>query len=283
MIEEKSRPVVFVAGGFDDLRTIDIRFLQEAQKLGAVHVLLLSDQVYERSKGKSPKFRLEERRYYLEAIRYISQLSVLENISDDAVKQEFTIIQNNSGITIWACREKDADINTQAFCEKNDVKYEIIEDSALSGIPQEQNNEEWRGVPRKKVMVSGCFDWVHTGHVRFFEEVSTFGDLYVVVGSNANLRLLKGEVHPLFPQEERLYWVQAIRFVKQAMISTGCGWLDAEPEIELIKPDIFVVNADGDVPEKQVFFKKHNIEYKVLKRKPKPGLPARVSTDLRGF
>jgi hypothetical protein len=77
--------------------------------------------------------------------------------------------------------------------------------------------------------------------------------------------------------------VQAIRCVKKAVISTGRGWLDAEPEILSIKPNIFVVNTDGDVPEKQVFFKKHKIEYKVLKRKPKVGLPARVSTDLRGF
>jgi len=59
--------------------------------------------------------------------------------------------------------------------------------------------------------------------------------------------------------------------------------LDAEPEILAINPNIFVVNTDGDVPEKQIFFKKHNIEYKVLERKPKPGLPIRVSTDLRGF
>ena len=24
---------------------------------------------------------------------------------------------------------------------------------------------------RKKVIVTGCYDWLHTGHVRFFEEV----------------------------------------------------------------------------------------------------------------
>ena len=117
----------------------------------------------------------------------------------------------------------------------------------------------------------------------FFEEVSALGDLYVVVGSDQNVRLLKGEGHPMFPQEERRYVVQSIRFVKQALISSGSGWMDAEPEIALIKPDIYVVNEDGDVPEKRNFCEERGIEYVVLKRTPKEGLPKRQSIDLRGF
>jgi hypothetical protein len=77
--------------------------------------------------------------------------------------------------------------------------------------------------------------------------------------------------------------VQAIRFVKQALISTGHGWLDAEPEIERIKPDLYVVNEDGDKPEKREFCQQRWLEYLVLKRKPKEGLPHRESTILRGF
>lgn len=137
--------------------------------------------------------------------------------------------------------------------------------------------------PRKKVIVTGCFDYFHSGHVRFFEEVAQLGDLYVVVGHDANIRLLKGEGHPMFPQEERRYIVQAIRYVKQALISTGSGWMDAEPEIELIKPDIYAVNEDGGHPDKRAFCEAHGIEYVVLKRVPKEGLPARSSTELRGF
>ena len=79
--------------------------------------------------------------------------------------------------------------------------------------------------------MTGCFDWFHSGHVRFFEEASALGELYVVVGHDANVRLLKGEGHPLFPQEERRYLVAAVRYVHRALISSGEGWLDAEPEI----------------------------------------------------
>jgi glycerol-3-phosphate cytidylyltransferase-like family protein len=119
--------------------------------------------------------------------------------------------------------------------------------------------------------------------VRFFEEVSELGDLYVIAGSDANVRLLKGEGHPLFPQDERRYFVQAVRYVKRALISTGEGWMDAEPEIALIKPDMYAVNEDGDKPEKREFCEAHGIQYVVLKRTPKAGLPRRQSTDLRGF
>jgi len=132
-------------------------------------------------------------------------------------------------------------------------------------------------------LVTGCFDWLHSGHVRFFEEASALGDLYAVVGRDSNLRLLKGGGHPLFPQEERLYLVHAIRFVHQAFLSTGEGWMDAAPEVELIRPHFYVVNEDGDKPEKRAFCRVHGIEYVVLKRLPKPGLPTRQSTELRGF
>ncbi len=65
----------------------------------------------------------------------------------------------------------------------------------------------------------------------FTEEVSAYGDLYVIVGHDANIRLLKGEGHPLLPEAERRYVVGSIKYVKQALISSGDGWLDADPEI----------------------------------------------------
>jgi hypothetical protein len=77
--------------------------------------------------------------------------------------------------------------------------------------------------------------------------------------------------------------VQAIRSVSQAFISAGSGYLDVEPEIERVRPDIYLVNVDGDRPEKREFCRKHGLEYVVLQRLPKDGLPARQSTYLRGF
>jgi glycerol-3-phosphate cytidylyltransferase-like family protein len=119
--------------------------------------------------------------------------------------------------------------------------------------------------------------------VRFFEEVSTYGELYVIVGHDANIRLLKGEGHPLLPQEERRYMVGAIKYVRAALVTSGDGWLDADPEIRKLRPDIYAVNEDGDTGGKREYCAALGIEYLVLKRTPAPGLPKRTSTDLRGF
>jgi len=105
----------------------------------------------------------------------------------------------------------------------------------------------------------------------------------VVVGHDENVRLLKGEGHPMFTDRERRYVVQSIRYVKQALVSTGSGWMDAEPEIARIQPDVYAVNEDGDKPEKRAFCEQHGLEYLVLKRVPKEGLPKRESMALRGF
>ena len=42
-----------VSGGFDDLRFADFRFLDEASKLGALHVQVWSDDVFHAIKGRS--------------------------------------------------------------------------------------------------------------------------------------------------------------------------------------------------------------------------------------
>ena len=159
----------------------------------------------------------------------------------------------------------------------------MLRDEELHGFPEATLQAPAVAPGRKRVIVTGCYDWVHSGHVRFFEEVSAYGDLYVVLGHDANLRLLKGPGHPLFPQAERRYVVGAIRHVTQALIATGDGWVDAEPEIRRLKPDIYAVNEDGDKGGKRDYCAKQGIEYLVLKRTPAPGLPPRTSTDLRGF
>jgi cytidyltransferase-like protein len=116
------------------------------------------------------------------------------------------------------------------------------------------------------VVVTGCYDWFHTGHVRFCEEVSAYGDLYVVVGNDRDIRQLKGEGHPLIGEAERRYVVGSVRFVTQALISSGDGWLDADPEIRVLKPDIYAVNEDGDKGGKREYCAKLGIQYLVLKR-----------------
>jgi len=270
---------VVVTGSFDNLGSKHVRFLEEASKLGHVHVLMWSDEVARVLEGITPKFPEQERLYLLQAIRYVGDVTaVTGQVERDAVPR-----MEEAAPEIWAVDEASDTPEKRTYCESRGVQYRVLSQESLRGFPPARLNALKEQSSRKKAIVTGCFDWFHSGHVRFFEEVSQLGDLYVVVGHDANVRLLKGEGHPLFPQEERRYMAQSVRYVEQAMISTGHGWMDAEPEIALTKPDIYAVNEDGDKPEKRSFCEARGIQYVVLKRVPKQGLPQRQSTDLRGF
>jgi cytidyltransferase-like protein len=132
----------------------------------------------------------------------------------------------------------------------------------------------------KKVLVSGCYDLLHAGHIAFFKTAAYYGKLYVSIGRDDNLLLLKGK-KPYFSQEERLYIVKSIKYVEDAFLASGTGLLDFEPDIKRIKPDIFIVNRDGHTPDKEALCKKFGIEYVVLERIPEPGLPARSSSGTK--
>lgn len=132
----------------------------------------------------------------------------------------------------------------------------------------------------KKVFVSGCYDMLHSGHVAFFEEAATYGDLYVGLGSDKTIAGLKAR-KTVNTEQERLYMVKALKVVKDAWINNGSGLMDFEKEVLQLKPDIFFVNEDGFTPEKQKFCDRLGIELVVSRRIPHKGLPHRSTTALR--
>jgi cytidyltransferase-like protein len=132
----------------------------------------------------------------------------------------------------------------------------------------------------KKVLVSGCYDLLHGGHIAFFKTASDYGDLYVSIGTDENLLSLKGK-KPVFTEEERLYIVKSIRYVHEAFLSSGMGMLDFEPDMKRLKPDIFIVNRDGHTADKEILCKKLGVQYLVLERIPEPDLPPRSSSETK--
>lgn len=266
---------VIVSGGFDDIRSRELRFLEEAAKLGEVTVLLWPDAALTKRTGQPPKFTFAERSYFLNAVRYVGKV-----VEADA-SIDFDALPGNVVADIWADYEPTTNATRRAFAARRNIAYRVFTAKELAGFPEPPPMPSPSG--RRIVVATGCYDWFHTGHVRFTEEVSAYGDLYIIVGHDANIRLLKGEGHPLLTAAERRYVVGSIKFVKQAIIATGDGWLDADPEIRRLKADIYAVNEDGDRGGKREYCEKLGIEYLVLKREPAPGLPRRTSTDLRGF
>src|SRR5208283_2983441 len=100
---------------------------------------------------------------------------------------------------------------------------------------------------KKKVFVTGCFDMLHSGHVRFLLEAAAHGDVFVAIGSDENLRQLKGRA-PVNTQSERKYMIEALKHVKGCLINSGLGVMDFLAELNSVAPDIFFVNEDGNTP-----------------------------------
>jgi len=268
---------IVVSGGFDDIRSRQIRFLEAASGLGELTVLLWPDRDLVGRSEQRLRFPNAERLYFLNAVRFVRRVIAVSAGKDP----DGLPAVDGFRPQVWVDETSPANKAREKYCRQHGLDYRVIPPDQLGGFPALTPEPSAPG--RKKVIVTGCYDWFHSGHIRFFEEVSTYGDLYVVVGHDANIRALKGGGHPMFPQQERRYLAGSIRYVKQALISTGNGWLDAEPEIQRLKPDIYAVNEDGDKGGKREYCAQHGIQYLVLKRVPAPGLPKRSSTDLRGF
>lgn len=259
---------------FDNPRSADVRFLEEAARLGPLHAWLASDEALAAS-GLPPRFPEAERFYFLRAIRHVHDVRMAAWPCDGTTAPDFGRLR-----AAWVVAEADDSPARREQCRAAGLPYHVVPQAQMAGFPAPAASRP--DIGRPKVIVTGCFDWLHSGHVRFFEEASQLGTLHVVVGHDENVRMLKGPGHPMHSAEERRYMAGAIRFVHRALISTGRGWMDAAPEISRIQPDIYVVNEDGDRPEKRDFCERRGIRYVVLAREPMEGLPRRTSTELRG-
>ena len=130
------------------------------------------------------------------------------------------------------------------------------------------------------VFVSGCYDLLHSGHVEFFRQAAEYGDLYVGIGSDKTILNYKNH-KTVYSEQERLFMVKSIKYVRDAYINSGDGILDFIPTLDIVKPDILVVNSDGGSDSKRRLCEERGIEYVVLERDPHEGLQARSSTELK--
>ncbi len=272
---------VVVQASLDDLRSDDVRFLQEAASLGPLHVRVPSDELVVKLTGAPPDFPAVERLFLAGSIRWVDSAAVVDRpLTADLDKLTDPADLAASGTTL-VLREEDANVGLRDRTREVGVAFAVVSPAARAGFPLWDPSPPPPATPR--VVVTGCFDWLHSGHIRFFMDAAGYGALYVVVGSDRNVALLKGAGHPLQREDERRYMIGAMRTVHTCLVSSGTGWMDAEPEIDQIRPTYYVVNEDGDKPEKREFCEAHGIEYVVLRRIPHEGLPPRSSTDLRGF
>ena len=89
-----------------------------------------------------------------------------------------------------------------------------------------------------RVMASGVFDILHTGHISYLEQAKALGDeLYVVVASDNTVRKNKHE--PITPERMRVRIVSALKPVDVAMIGNDSG--DMFAILDEVRPDVIVL------------------------------------------
>ena len=132
-----------------------------------------------------------------------------------------------------------------------------------------------------RVLITGTFDPIHSGHIAFIKEANKHGYLCVGIGNDDSVKEHKHE--PFWTEDERLFVVQAIKGVREAWINSGIGNEDFFQEAVEKAIDMLIVNEDQHTTEKEAFCKDFGIDYKVLKRIPAPGLPKRTSTKMRQY
>ena len=95
---------------------------------------------------------------------------------------------------------------------------------------------------KKLVLTNGCFDILHTGHVRYLRQARKLGDaLIVAVNSDASVRELKGPSRPVNSELDRAEVVAALRCVDQVTIFEGMRVTDV---IRTLSPAIYVKGGD---------------------------------------
>lgn len=101
---------------------------------------------------------------------------------------------------------------------------------------------EYAARGKKLVLTNGCFDLLHTGHVRYLEQARGCGDaLIVAVNSDASVRELKGRDRPLNGELDRAEVLAALRCVDHVTIFSGKRVTDV---IRLLRPAIYAKGGD---------------------------------------
>ena len=111
---------------------------------------------------------------------------------------------------------------------------------SLEGINNRVSS--WRKESRKLVFTNGCFDILHSGHVRYLQTAAGFGDILVLgLNSDTSVRKLKGARRPIMTQTDRAYILSAIEAIDCIVI-----FYEETPArlIQKVSPDVLVKGGD---------------------------------------
>jgi len=105
----------------------------------------------------------------------------------------------------------------------------------------------------KKVLVGGCFDFIHYGHISFLKQAKAQGDyLIVALESDENVRRMKGASRPIHSQQQRKEMLEALKVVDEVLLlppmTTDQEYFDL---VRNIQPHVIAVTEGDPIIEKK--------------------------------
>lgn len=92
----------------------------------------------------------------------------------------------------------------------------------------------------KRILTVGVYDFLHIGHVNLFRRAKALGDYLIVAVQDSDFILkYKPNARILYNTEDRLYMVQSIKYVDEAIVYT-----DVDSIVKEVDFDLFVTGPD---------------------------------------
>ena len=107
---------------------------------------------------------------------------------------------------------------------------------------RETRRQKHKSQNEKIVFTNGCFDIIHTGHIKYLEKAKSLGDILVVgINSDLSVKKLKGPQRPINNQNDRSEIIAALDCVDYVVIFN-----EQTPEklLSEIRPSILVKGGD---------------------------------------
>jgi len=105
-----------------------------------------------------------------------------------------------------------------------------------------------------KVLVGGCFDFIHFGHISFLIQAKQQGDtLVIMLESDETIKRLKGEGRPFHTQEQRKQMLESLRMVDEVIsLPPLTNDEDYVNTVIRIKPDVIAFTEGDPILEKKI-------------------------------
>ncbi len=123
---------------------------------------------------------------------------------------------------------------------------------------------------KRLVLTNGCFDLLHTGHVRYLEQARKLGDaLVVAINSDQSVRELKGPERPLNGEPDRAEVLAALRCVDHVSVFEGKRVTEV---IRQLRPAVYAKGGDYSLetldPQERAVLEEVGAEIKLLSLVP---------------